>query len=91
MHFEETGSACEATCANIDAPATCSDSPLESCQCDTDYVKSGSICVHISECGCTVNNKYYKVTILLFVHGMQYYCLFSVFSTMFVLKYISQF
>ncbi|CAJ1061665.1 LOW QUALITY PROTEIN: IgGFc-binding protein [Xyrichtys novacula] len=58
-HYETCGSACPATCGDPDAPHKCSQSCLESCQCNRGFLLSGGKCVPHSECGCLHQGSYY--------------------------------
>ncbi|XP_044291083.1 IgGFc-binding protein-like isoform X2 [Varanus komodoensis] len=59
-HYESCGSACPATCADRLAPARCTTSCVETCQCDDGYVLSDERCVPEESCSCTYNGLTYK-------------------------------
>ncbi|XP_078420741.1 IgGFc-binding protein-like [Cetorhinus maximus] len=60
-HYNACGSACPATCTDRFAPENCSKPCVEDCECNMDFVLSGSSCVPVEKCGCIYNNKYYEV------------------------------
>nr|DBA15730.1 TPA: hypothetical protein GDO54_003201 [Pyxicephalus adspersus] len=49
------------TCSDIRSPSGCNDFCRESCVCEDGYLFDVDRCVHVSECGCTLNGAYYKV------------------------------
>ncbi|XP_078420742.1 IgGFc-binding protein-like [Cetorhinus maximus] len=61
-HYNACGSACPATCTDRFAPENCSKPCVEDCECNMDFVLSGSSCVPVEKCGCIYNNKYYEVS-----------------------------
>ncbi|XP_058866453.1 IgGFc-binding protein-like isoform X1 [Acipenser ruthenus] len=58
-HYESCGSACPATCSDPKASFNCIFLCVESCQCNTGYLWSGSLCVPAQQCGCTYQGHYY--------------------------------
>ncbi|XP_066575344.1 IgGFc-binding protein isoform X4 [Amia ocellicauda] len=58
-HYENCGNACPASCSDIDAPSKCKMPCAETCQCNPDYVLSGTKCVPKESCGCTLEGQYY--------------------------------
>ncbi|XP_072283431.1 IgGFc-binding protein-like [Pyxicephalus adspersus] len=59
-HYNACGNACPATCSDRNAPATCTRSCVETCECKEGMVVSGDKCVSISSCGCNHNGQYYE-------------------------------
>ncbi|XP_035754318.1 IgGFc-binding protein-like [Egretta garzetta] len=59
-HFKACGTACPATCANPDAPASCSQPCAASCQCNEGFVLHHATCVPVETCGCSHNGRSYK-------------------------------
>lgn len=60
-HFETCGTACPATCTHPKAPTSCSKPCTASCQCDEGFVLHDDACVPAESCGCSYNNRSYKV------------------------------
>lgn len=60
-HFETCGTACPATCAHPKAPTSCSKPCTASCQCDEGFVLHDDACVPAESCGCSYNDRSYKV------------------------------
>uniref|UniRef100_W5M7M8 IgGFc-binding protein-like n=1 Tax=Lepisosteus oculatus TaxID=7918 RepID=W5M7M8_LEPOC len=58
-HYEACGSACPASCGDLDAPARCQLPCAETCVCDSGFVLSGSSCVQKGACGCSHEGQYY--------------------------------
>ncbi|XP_077448968.1 alpha-tectorin isoform X1 [Stigmatopora argus] len=60
-HYQVCTSACPASCSDITAPLYCAHPCTEGCQCDQDYVLSGSHCVRWDDCGCEHDGLYYPL------------------------------
>uniref|UniRef100_A0A4W6EU93 VWFD domain-containing protein n=1 Tax=Lates calcarifer TaxID=8187 RepID=A0A4W6EU93_LATCA len=58
-HYEACGSACPASCADLESEAKCKDQCVEGCQCDKGLVLSGDRCVSKASCGCQYKGGYY--------------------------------
>ncbi|XP_075697037.1 IgGFc-binding protein-like [Rhinoderma darwinii] len=58
-HYELSGNGCPSNCYGL--TLVCEKSPTEGCYCDNGFIQSGQDCVPIAECGCVVNNAYYKL------------------------------
>ncbi|XP_041371520.1 uncharacterized protein LOC121385051 [Gigantopelta aegis] len=55
-------SACENTCADLDAEDDCNvDEKVLDCACDEGFVRQGKDCVPPESCGCTIEGHYLKV------------------------------
>ncbi|KAG8540508.1 hypothetical protein GDO81_019163, partial [Engystomops pustulosus] len=59
-HYNPCTSACPATCVDQNAPNNCNKPCTDGCECDPDFVLSGSTCVNVSDCGCYYDGKYYQ-------------------------------
>uniref|UniRef100_A0A8C5QZ52 VWFD domain-containing protein n=1 Tax=Leptobrachium leishanense TaxID=445787 RepID=A0A8C5QZ52_9ANUR len=59
-HYELCGPGCAPTCYDLSYPQTCQPSCTEGCYCDDGFILSGEYCVPISQCGCTLNERYYE-------------------------------
>ncbi|XP_035672719.1 IgGFc-binding protein-like [Branchiostoma floridae] len=61
-HYSVSTSPCRATCAEPDAPASCSVPNTEGCECDDGYIWSGEACVpYPSGCGCLFDGTYLQL------------------------------
>ncbi|XP_019725167.1 alpha-tectorin isoform X1 [Hippocampus comes] len=60
-HYQVCTSACPASCSDVTAPLYCAHPCTEGCQCNQDYVLSGSLCVQRDDCGCEHNGLYYPL------------------------------
>ncbi|XP_062321518.1 IgGFc-binding protein-like [Osmerus eperlanus] len=58
-HYDACGSACPASCIDLDAPAQCKEPCVEGCQCNSGFVLSGESCVRSTSCGCQYQGHYY--------------------------------
>uniref|UniRef100_A0A8C9V6I5 Si:dkey-65b12.6 n=1 Tax=Scleropages formosus TaxID=113540 RepID=A0A8C9V6I5_SCLFO len=58
-HYEPCGTACPASCGDLDAPTKCKMACVEGCQCNTGFARSGDKCVPLKSCGCTYEGQYY--------------------------------
>ncbi|XP_064495645.1 IgGFc-binding protein-like [Pseudopipra pipra] len=67
-HYELCGPPCPPTCQDESGPPSCPEpSPCsEGCFCDPGYFRSGDSCVPLSQCGCTLEGRYYP-------RGAQFY------------------
>lgn len=62
MHYEASGTACKPSCFDLEGPLHCPDPPAGGCFCDEGYVLSGTECILVEQCGCSVGGaSYYKV------------------------------
>ncbi|XP_075046014.1 IgGFc-binding protein-like [Mixophyes fleayi] len=59
-HYNACGNACPAYCSERNAPAKCTKSCVETCECNDKMVLSGDKCVPLSSCGCQYNGRYYE-------------------------------
>uniref|UniRef100_A0A8C4T5G8 IgGFc-binding protein-like n=1 Tax=Erpetoichthys calabaricus TaxID=27687 RepID=A0A8C4T5G8_ERPCA len=59
-HYEICTTGCPTTCFGLSAPEKCQPGCKEGCQCDSGFILSGALCVHISECGCVYEGEYHK-------------------------------
>ncbi|KAM8927861.1 IgGFc-binding protein-like [Pelodytes ibericus] len=57
-HYEVCAHTCDVTCYDITAPASCSDTCFEGCECDVGYQFDGHQCVMMDKCGCVYNGRY---------------------------------
>ncbi|XP_043926711.1 IgGFc-binding protein-like [Protopterus annectens] len=60
-HYKQCGPACPATCANPNAPSSCSLPCVEGCICDSGYMLYHDQCVPSTQCGCWQDGKHYPV------------------------------
>ncbi|KFZ58355.1 IgGFc-binding protein, partial [Antrostomus carolinensis] len=51
-HYELCTRTCDFTCASLSAPAPCSWTCFEGCQCDDGHLFDGESCVSLEQCGC---------------------------------------
>ncbi|XP_033105774.1 uncharacterized protein LOC117108037 [Anneissia japonica] len=58
-HYESAMSACTPSCVSNEPAEDCEEPELEGCQCDEGFVLSGTICIPLSECGCTDDEGFY--------------------------------
>ncbi|CAJ1081086.1 LOW QUALITY PROTEIN: alpha-tectorin-like [Xyrichtys novacula] len=58
-HYELCGTDCSHTCTSS-VNATCEQVCLEGCFCDKGFVRSGTECVSVENCGCQYDGFYYK-------------------------------
>ncbi|KAG8143304.1 hypothetical protein E2320_000566, partial [Naja naja] len=58
-HYEVCGNACPATCSDRSAPAPVR-TPVQICQCDEGFVRSGEKCVPVDACSCIYQGVTYK-------------------------------
>ena len=56
-------SACPATCVNPNADKSCSEKPVEGCECPEGTLLDGDKCVPPVECGCRYEGRIYRVSI----------------------------
>ena len=61
MEFREEASACPNTCDDMEAEKKCNKPTESGCMCKKGFVLSGFDCVPEEECGCTFQDRYYKV------------------------------
>ena len=61
--YERLGSACPPTCADLNAPQTCSLPDTEVCSCQHGQVLENGQCVDSSQCGCVLLGVNYGVNI----------------------------
>ncbi|XP_033014606.1 uncharacterized protein LOC117051988 [Lacerta agilis] len=59
-HYELCANACPDTCGSASSPIMCDAACTEGCACDPGFVLSGNQCVHLAECGCVHQGRYYK-------------------------------
>ncbi|XP_053123550.1 IgGFc-binding protein-like [Hemicordylus capensis] len=59
-HYEACGNACPASCSDRNAPSTCKEPCVETCQCNDGFVHSDDKCIPAESCGCTYNGHHYK-------------------------------
>ncbi|KAJ8289737.1 hypothetical protein GJAV_G00004700 [Gymnothorax javanicus] len=59
-HYESCGTACPASCSDLETLEACPKICVEGCQCNMGFVLSGEKCVPKSSCGCSYNGLYYK-------------------------------
>ncbi|XP_040269674.1 IgGFc-binding protein-like [Bufo bufo] len=69
-HYELSGNGCPSTCYGLMSPLICEKSPTEGCYCDDGFIRSGQDCVPVAECGCVVDNTYYKLGQEFFRDGL---------------------
>uniref|UniRef100_A0AAY4AS27 VWFD domain-containing protein n=1 Tax=Denticeps clupeoides TaxID=299321 RepID=A0AAY4AS27_9TELE len=60
-HYELCADTCGTTCTSLTLPTTCSSACFEGCQCDEGFVRSGELCVPLSQCGCLHGSRYYQL------------------------------
>ncbi|XP_069804822.1 IgGFc-binding protein-like [Dendropsophus ebraccatus] len=60
-HYNSCGNACPASCADKEAPATCTKPCIETCECNEGTILSGDKCVPVKSCGCQYNGRYYDL------------------------------
>uniref|UniRef100_A0A8C8RVE9 Alpha-tectorin n=1 Tax=Pelusios castaneus TaxID=367368 RepID=A0A8C8RVE9_9SAUR len=60
-HYESCATACPASCMDSTAPLYCSQPCREGCVCNKGYILSGSVCVSLKHCGCTLNGQYHQL------------------------------
>ncbi|XP_075047174.1 IgGFc-binding protein-like [Mixophyes fleayi] len=53
-------SGCPSTCLSMTMSSKCNAGCNEGCECASGYVRSGSECVPLSQCGCLYNGQYFK-------------------------------
>ncbi|KAJ3598355.1 hypothetical protein NHX12_001865 [Muraenolepis orangiensis] len=53
-------SPCQPSCPSPEQLQTCPGS-VETCECDSGYVLSAGVCVLLAECGCSYQDRYYKL------------------------------
>ncbi|XP_055759032.1 IgGFc-binding protein-like [Salvelinus fontinalis] len=58
-YYEACGTACPASCSDLDAEAKCKEPCVETCQCNKGFVLSGDKCVSKESCGCSYEGRYY--------------------------------
>ncbi|XP_045081914.1 LOW QUALITY PROTEIN: IgGFc-binding protein-like [Coregonus clupeaformis] len=58
-YYEACGTACPASCSDLDAEAKCKEPCVETCQCKKGFVLSGDKCVSKESCGCSYEGRYY--------------------------------
>lgn len=59
--YSASASACQASCADLDAPLNCQEPAIEACVCPSGQVEFGLDCVPMEDCYCNDNkttNKY---------------------------------
>ncbi|KAG7492169.1 hypothetical protein MATL_G00012210 [Megalops atlanticus] len=72
-HYELCGTECGNTCAsNIDA--NCEQTCAEGCFCDEGYVRSGSHCVPLAQCGCQYDGFYFEIGEVFWTPGCSQRC-----------------
>ncbi|XP_071325188.1 IgGFc-binding protein [Trachinotus anak] len=59
-HYETCGTTCPATCKDPFISSPCSLMCVEACQCDSEFVWDGDICVPLSHCRCIHNGHSYR-------------------------------
>ncbi|XP_054854871.1 IgGFc-binding protein-like [Eublepharis macularius] len=59
-YYDFCGTACAATCANLTAPANCTEPCVAGCFCQEGYVLNASICVLRDKCGCVLDGQFYQ-------------------------------
>ncbi|XP_053123554.1 IgGFc-binding protein-like [Hemicordylus capensis] len=59
-HYDLCGTGCPATCQSSPSPKRCEAPCTEGCFCDPGFIRSGSQCVPLAECGCEHQGRYYK-------------------------------
>lgn len=60
-YYDFCGTACPASCAKLNAPAHCTKPCVAGCFCREGYVLNTGTCVPLSQCGCTLNGRYYQL------------------------------
>jgi hypothetical protein len=60
MEFSNKASQCPNTCTDLTAETTCESEAQKGCTCKQGYVLSGFECVKVEDCGCTIQNQYFK-------------------------------
>ncbi|KAJ6663729.1 hypothetical protein lerEdw1_009808 [Lerista edwardsae] len=60
-YYDFCGTACPASCAKLNAPAHCTKPCVAGCFCREGYVLNAGTCVPLSQCGCTLNGRYYQL------------------------------
>lgn len=58
-HYELCGSSCPSSCAEPALPDSCPTPCQEGCQCDPGFMLSGTDCVPPTQCGCSLEGRYY--------------------------------
>ncbi|XP_072472336.1 IgGFc-binding protein-like isoform X3 [Notamacropus eugenii] len=58
-HYELCGSSCPNSCTDPTLADRCQTPCQEGCQCDQGFVLSGTDCVPLAQCGCTLEGRYY--------------------------------
>ncbi|XP_074073374.1 alpha-tectorin-like [Macrotis lagotis] len=58
-HYELCGSSCPNSCTDPTLADQCQTPCQEGCQCDQGFILSGTDCVTPSQCGCTLEGRYY--------------------------------
>ncbi|XP_070580320.1 alpha-tectorin-like [Ptychodera flava] len=61
-HYSSCTSPCPATCATAGDCHYTLDQCVEGCECDTNYILSGSSCVHRTNCGCVDDYGHFYMT-----------------------------
>ncbi|XP_077996899.1 zonadhesin-like isoform X3 [Glandiceps talaboti] len=72
--YRQSTSACPATCVDPDAERSCSERPVEGCECSGGTVLDGNVCVHIDECGCRYKGQIYKRGMTFIPYGCEEVC-----------------
>ncbi|XP_032886887.1 LOW QUALITY PROTEIN: uncharacterized protein LOC116979482 [Amblyraja radiata] len=73
-HYNTCASACPATCSDRFASENCSKPCVEDCECNHGFVVSGSVCVPVTNCGCTHKGKYYQKGEMFWEEGCRERC-----------------
>eukprot|EP00063_Salmo_salar_P022787 XP_013997622.1 PREDICTED: IgGFc-binding protein-like [Salmo salar] len=69
-HYSLCAQGCSATCQSLSAPTGCEALCKEECACDAGFLLSGDQCVHLSQCGCLHEGRYYKNGQVFYPNGL---------------------